>query len=477
MLYRKKERKIRLRIYLGYNLFMGFFSNFLNLYKKNSGTNAGGISSKNIFRMFSQGIINNVGASKAYSIYNKTSAVGDAVDMIATRFSDITPVILTDKNEPVENETVQTSLKQPNSLESYREFAINVSTNFLLDNNCYLQVLGNIKSKPIGIYNIPNDQVSFEEKENNACLSVNTTGLWEFLKDIFYLNMKEGRFFSKSNLKEMYIIKGFNQTLNRFTGVNKLSSVFQDTEVIQKSLGSQVSNLKGGFNSSNLISVDTDDQEAIEQFKKDIQTNQSGPNNNGKALIVRGKTVDIKKIEQSNKDMQHVENKKDSRLSIFSRFQIPAPMVDQSSQTYDNYHTALISLYDNAVLPLADVIFEKITKIFQDRGLLQKNERITYDKKSINALQSRMIKDVQEISKAQILTTNELRNSIGYKSLSEGGDFLYMSSTLTPIAKDEDLEEGKSLAKKAEFFTSCENESIEREIIEDAWNQYKKLTD
>ena len=388
----------------------------------------------------------------AYEKYEKISALGDAVDMIAERFADISPIIIDKDGSVIEVEEVQKILSNPNPLNSYSEFANTMAVNFLLTRNAFVEVLGFFKTKPSEIHNVCSSAVTINEETNSALFSVNLSGFYSFLSGNFSMDTDNYRILNSNQIKEIYHSRGYSKQSSGLFANNKVSSVKKDLDILNSSLLHVKNLLEKGFSAGSVINVDTEDREAFEQFKKDIATNFSGSGNKGKALVAKGNSVGYTKIDQSNKDMESLKNKQDSRESIYQRFDIPKPLIDSSSQTYSNYQTALFALYDNAVLPLAHKLYQTLTKIFIDRGMLKDGQRITYNANSIPALQIRRNEEIKLLKETDILTINELRSKVGYEGVSDGGDDIYINASNVPIGKDLFTEDNLSERKKKFLF-------------------------
>jgi len=287
-----------------------------------------------------------------------------------------------------------------------------------------------------------------------------------------------GRILNQTKLKEIYQVRSFYQTSQTFKSPSYGTSIKRNIDVIDQALTKLVSEFANGFSGGGLISVSTDDQEAYEQFVRDFRTYYEGPNNANKTLLVKGDKVDYKETSQSNHDMQVVDNKKDSKKTVTQRFNIPIALLDQQSQTYNNLQTAQFSLYTSAVLPMANLIFETFTDIFQARKsgnapILPENQRITFDENSIPALQLRKNEELKTLKDVGVLTINEIRARAGYEKLT-GGDVLYQPATLLPVGTDRFTEDNLETPRK-KFYEHLAGSGYEEKEIDVYWNEYQAI--
>jgi HK97 family phage portal protein len=456
---------------------MGLFDYF-----KKSNAIAGSINNLQIFDWIKSGIDQSTSAQSGYSAYQFNSDIGLCVDLIASEFASIKPIVVDDLGNIVDNfdQNIKRFFNNPNPIDSYVDFALNLASNYLLNKNAFILVDGLVTQSPKSIFVVPNTKINITEKTNRLEYNINTTGAFAFMQSSLALRTYDekqeflGRIIEeRTKLKELYQVRGFYQNSNTILSPSYISSLNRNLEVIDQSMVKLVTKLKKGFSSDELINIDTDDQEAFERFRQDIKNYYSGAGNTGSALIARGQKVDVKSITPSNRDMQTLENKRDSKNAIYQRYKIPQPLIDQQSQTYNNYQTALYSLYDSAVLPLAKTIFAQYTKIFKDRNLLKESQHITYDKNSIDALQLRQNEEIKILKDIGVLTINELRAKAGYEQI-EGGDSIYQPATNLPIGVDQYTDDNLETPKK-KFYEDLENSGFDKSEIDKYWDEHKNI--
>jgi len=375
------------------------------------------------------GISEFVGPTAAYHTYNFNSAVSDAVDRIVQKAMNLRPIIENADGSIDKEHDVLGFLRKPNKLQNYKDFMETVTTNYLLNKNSYMEVLGNINSAPIDIYGLKNTWVNITEKTNAALYQVNVTGLYTFLRGSLNLTLETGRILSNDNLRELLHAKGFTFSFGVLKAVSILSSIEREAGMIDQANNHNLSLLEKGFNAVGVFNVNTQDNDGYERFVKDVKNRYTGSGNAGRPLTVQGEDVKYTPFGQTNKDMEYTKSRETARQTVFQRFEIPKPIMEGSSQTYSNYLTAQTALYDDAIFPLVEKIFASLTDLFVNRKMLKDNQFITFDGSEVPALQLRRNEELKALRQAFILSLNELRKIAGKEEV-PGGDIILVPSNL-----------------------------------------------
>jgi hypothetical protein len=99
--------------------------------------------------------------------------------------------------------------------------------------------------------------------------------------------------------------------------------------------------------------------------------------------------------------------------------------------------TAVLMLYDQSVLPLANTLFAGLSKFLLPRYKLDpKLFKITFNPDSITALMQRRLNEIEQRVKMNIETKNELRALLPNRDDQKGGDILYQPANLVPLGTD-----------------------------------------
>lgn len=382
----------------------------------------------------------NITPQKAFGFYRKNSSVATAVDMIADSFEQIEPILKFSDGTIAEASPVLDLLKNPNSFMTWSDFAARIARHYLLTNECPLFAIGAINLSPSEIYPIKPTMLSI------------TTGQNEFV-DVFYVGQGIGtgeyrRQIAKQRisryydgpLKELYRIMGFTSAPNEGRADSPLQAAALETNQQIKGRIHNMKLLDNGGRLSLLIvfgdEVINDDQH--KERTQRINETFSGPENAGRIGVISGGDVkEIKEMGVTQKDMDYAELDKIAGQAIYFRYKIPLPLITTSAATFNNFRTAIEMLYDFAVLPLADKLFNGLSRFLLPRFGIDLNQaEITYNPDSLQALKARRLDELKLKKDIGIETINELREAIPNRGPIEGGDLLYQSATLIPVGSD-----------------------------------------
>jgi HK97 family phage portal protein len=183
----------------------------------------------------------------------------------------------------------------------------------------------------------------------------------------------------------------------------------------------------GMFSSSSEIPL-TDEQ--FERLQNQVNMYFSGPNNAGRPML--GENLKFEPMITSNRDMDYATLVKNARTAIYGQFRIPLPMVNSDSQTYSNYETSQVALYDRAVLPMARFIYGQLGKALLYRyGRDWQRYEIRYEETDISGLQMRRSEVVKLRKQIGVNTVNELRTQLGDEPV-DGGDVILRPANEIP---------------------------------------------
>jgi hypothetical protein len=141
----------------------------------------------------------------------------------------------------------------------------------------------------------------------------------------------------------------------------------------------------------------------------------------------------------SNKDMDFLELKKEVANAIYKNLKIPLALVNTETMTLDNVTRSMLMFYDNAVLPIANRIFNELSNFLLPRYGNNDNLILTYDEGDIIALEPRRNEQLKVLKDMGIFTINQLRAKVGADPL-VGGNAIYGQSSQIPMATDPDDE-------------------------------------
>jgi len=172
------------------------------------------------------------------------------------------------------------------------------------------------------------------------------------------------------------------------------------------------------------------------QLLTDLNNRFQGAGNAGRPMLLEG-DFDWKEMGMSPKDMDFMNLKHMSATSIALCFGVPSQLVGvPDAQTYSNVAEARLALYEETIIPHLKLIQSDLNEWLIP--MFNENIRFEYMLESIPALAERKRKTYENVTSAVregIMTRNEAREVIGLSPI-EGGDDIYISSTLFPLGSE-----------------------------------------
>lgn len=403
------------------------------------------VSISNIFSDLSRGKWRRVDSIAAMSFFEKNGVLHDAVMKIAKRFASIKPIIKTKSGDIIDQHRVLKFLNHPNESQTYLDFARDLAVYYLVSGSSCIFINGSnnrsfavdYKVRPFDLYVCPTPYISqFSDKVVN--FRVDSSSLKDsFMNGVFTEN--SGRFFRKSGGELVYKTNFVNPSItDNLLASSCLSPIFYEIEQLNSGNEHNISLLLNGVSLSGVFSVNNSSPDYLDQLKKDLGSYFSGTSGAGKYLVSSGSSITFAPVTATNKDMQYGELKEAARKVIYNYYEIPLALVDNSASTMNNLQTSQIAIYDNAVLPLADVLFSFLTEIFLNRKALNDGEYLSYEESMITSLKERRWEEIKQKSKTNALTPNELRAELGYDPV-DGGDSIYRNGADVPIGSDTNI--------------------------------------
>jgi HK97 family phage portal protein len=355
----------------------------------------------------------NDNSSEFLTYYNSNSAVSTAIKLLSDNVKTIPFVVQNQKGEFDYKHPVLELLNNPNPFTSGELFESELVSYYLLTGNNYLNIIGS--TKPVELYNLNPRSISIIAGTNGF------PNLYQYSP-----NNSQGQIFKKvdtkffaNQLSELTHLKNFNPNYSNsnLCGVSELKAC--EIEIALHNLANihNYSLLKNQARPSGLITYKGDsplNDEQIEAITHTLRQSLAGASNSGKATFLSG-DFNWTQLSESMKDMDFATLYRRSAESIYNTLKIPLPLVIPDNMTLANMETAKANLYDNAIVPLKKTICSFLTKSIMPR--YKDGSIITFDESEIEVLKPREVTNALEISKAGILTRDEIRTSIGYDVL------------------------------------------------------------
>lgn len=372
----------------------------------------------------------------AIHLYNESSAVSVPINGIAEPFSGITPVLM--DRTTGEMTTQHPAIDLINSPSPYYDRSLFLETlgkNYLITNESYVVMLGNISRPPLELQPISPKNVSVMPAEDGASGSMLISGV-SLTGNYTRLTERRRVRYIDGSLRELTQIRGYSTKDNGLLrGESKLVSAAAEARQHIQGNKHNISLLENGGRLSLMFHNSADlDQDDYDVLKSRIKAQFGG--NAGAIGVTSGGDLTVEEFGVNNKDMDFAILQDAARTACALTYRYPLPLINVSASTLNNYREAKLALYDDAVLPLADKIFTGLSHALLPRfGLDRARYVITYNIDEITALKLRRNEELKLRKELAVETDNELRQMIGREPLA-GGDDLYKPANMVPVGTD-----------------------------------------
>lgn len=399
----------------------------------------------NIFDTLSSTGFNQINAWQAIRYYDNIAPIGTAIDIITDELKTIVPKYFTGKK--FEDHPVISLFMHPNADETFQEFFKKYSTFYKITGNTFLMATGAISKPPAELVVLPPQFVSSTTATDGYPLSYQFSlgGSGGTFTETFSRIEEKGRFryVNEDQTRELWHVKNFNAAANDSFGKPPLLPIYYELE---QYLHASVHNLslleKGGRLSGALISKGPLTDEQFARAQEQVDKKLAGSKNAGRIMIGEG-DMDFKEMSSNNKDMDFRNLKKDDAIAIYNRLRIPLPLISPDHMTMSNYEQARLALYDNAVLPDAQTLYEELTVFLAPRyGWDPEKQGVTYDESTIQALQLRRNEEVKLRKEISVNEVDEMRSLLGDDPLPGGiGKVVLISGNTKELGSEEEEDE------------------------------------
>ena len=388
-------------------------------------------------------------AFTAVRLFNRTAPLNNAVDILASEVAALIPQVVGIKNrdEVFPEHPVLKLLNTPNTDSTTNELLYAITAFFLITGNSYLVATGQVNKPPLELTTAFPQQITIQSGSEDGLPEL-ITNQTEFRVINFKREEVDRRFrFYNDDVREIWQIKRFNPNVQELSGQSLSISILREIDQYNQSSIHNLSLLRRGGRPSGIMMMNslvgkdnkihppaTDEQR--ERLKEQLDNFIAGAQNAGQILAVSGTNMKWENLITSNRDMDFAELKKDVRNTIYNKFGIPLPFVNPEDQTFANMGLAKEQLYDNAVIPLADRLFNELDIFLMPRyGTTSQDRRLTYNASIIPALQNRKAREAESRKRLGVFTDNELRATLGVEPY-EGGDIIYKPANEVPVGED-----------------------------------------
>lgn len=391
---------------------------------------------------------------QAWLLYQNVAPFAKIVDLIADGVASLTPVVQIE-GKPIDGHPILNFLSRPGMNRTRKRFIKELTVQMLVTGTGYVHVMGNPAMPPLAMDCLKSQFLNpFPGPDNWPKMYSYSEGTRSirFNRDD---NPRDPRFIDDMGLGELVPIYDSDGTW-RGIGLPRLNAIRNDVELRLKGIVHNSSLLDNGARIGGVLSFKEGmDENQQEQVAALFRAQASGAMNAGKVLVTSGGAMDFQALMQSAKDMDFAKLIEIVEDSMASRFNVPVTLFRTGAQTNNNYETAWNILYDQAVMPTFQIVYESLAQIFTER--LQQPIEIVHDSLTNPILARQAASRSTELFGAKLISRNEARQIIGYEPVL-GGDKIFGPMGEIPVA--EDFFTGLDDAASAADFQSRQREEI-----------------
>lgn len=376
-------------------------------------------------------------------MYMDAMPLFNAVDMRARNFSQI-PIRVWDKSkkEFIDDHPVLKLLENPNADVTGSEFLYQYASYFDITGDSFLFAGGRVENPPLEIATVPPHSITFATGQRFGILhvpdSITVTqqglGAARFIAEEVDGTIR----FYQDEGKELWHSRQFNplRSATNFWGMSRAKPIFLEIQQYLSGNNTNWSMLKRGSRIS--MAWVNKREEALTEIQWDrIQEEAqkySGDMNVGGTPVLDG--MEVTAMSQTNRDMEFKALQEAMLARISNIYGIPLPLLLDSSMTLNNLETSMLQLFDNAVIPLTNYLYDELTNFILKRYPDSEDLIFKFNEGDITALRVRIIENADRQNKINVNTIDEIRTLIGDEALESGGDVIMRPATLIPVGED-----------------------------------------
>ena len=387
-------------------------------------------------------------AHQAMRMYRRTSAVSIPVNMIAEPFSELACILENmETGEQERSAPILDLLRRPHESFSRQLFFEALGKYYLIAGEAGVVGLGTPGRPPVGL--VPMNPANFDTTQDS------TTGMPALYRvegatlNGIYKPQNQGgiRRFMNSNLRELKVFRNFSTRDNSILrGQSPLVSAARDVRQQIQGDDYNISLLeKGGRTTLMFQFTNSLDPETFQERKAEIMSQFTGPQQAGKPIVTHGGQLDVKDASGTPRDMEFSDLRKSTAERIMATYKVPLVLASTDGATFSNMDAAVLMLWNDAVIPLANRIFGELGEWLLPRFDMDPSIwRLTGDFDKVDTLKTNRVAQLQARVDLGLETINELRDGIPGREDVEGGDELLVSgalSTLEQLTAEEELDE------------------------------------
>jgi HK97 family phage portal protein len=374
-------------------------------------------------------------------MYQQSSAVATAVDIIAQEVEQIHPVVSTADGTLDDSHPILDLLRNPNDRnESYSDLIGELARNWLLTHDTFVYAGGTVSRPPVELFAVKPSIVNVTSGMNDGypmryLISDGSPAKGNYTQE--YVRGLGYRYYN-GKMRELWQIRGYSSKSSSTCGDSPLKAVCLDVYQQIRGRIHNVKLLENGARPTMVVSFEGEStsQEEFDARVQSIKEQLAGADNAGKIAVVDGGTA-VSPVSGSNRDMDFAKLDEAASRAVYNRYKIPLPLISSEASTFNNMESAVAHLYDFAVLPAVNKILSSLSMFLMPRfGEDPRKIRLAYNEEDIRALRRRRVDELKARKELGVETINEIREGMPNREPIDGGDTLYQAANLVPVGQD-----------------------------------------
>lgn len=373
-----------------------------------------------------------------FNVYKQSSAVSVPINLIAENLGKITPILQNRETDETERKhEVLDRLRRPHPMFPQARFFETLGKYFLIAAEAPIVALGAETKGPVQIQPVnPKTMSPVADMQTGLPKSWHITG--QTLTGVYTAKPRDfGSQFRNGADRVLKTIIGFSTDDDSvMRGQSKLVSAARDVWQSIEGAKYNINLLRQGGRASLVFHFKNSMKRPEFLETRDLILDQvEGADNAGRVLVTKGGEMDVKDLSANNRDMEFQEGQKGAREVLAQVFKVPIVLTSTDAATFNNYENAILTLWDDAVIPLATTLLEAMSIwLFPRYGLDPDVWRLYFDEEKIEVLRARKLKERSERAKSGLESINEIRKSMPGAEPADGGDEILVSGTLQPLS-------------------------------------------
>jgi HK97 family phage portal protein len=385
----------------------------------------------------------NISSSKAYATdgYQRCVIVARCVEIISQSIATI-PVKVEVNGAEVEKHPLLTLLKKPNPVQSGTSLLEAYLSFYLITGNGFIEALRASSGEPKELYVWP----SFPMKSVEPRAGFVPLGY--VYDDGVPAHARTWDVDPLTGYSDLLQIKTFNP-MDPFYGLSPVATAAFAVDQHNEANTWNMRLLQNASVPQGALCIKqqlTEGQYA--KFKAELEESYTGAKNARRPMILSGDMA-WQTMALSPLEMDWLNGKKMSSQDIAAAFGVPTQVIPiPGEQTFANYEQARLALWQDTVVPLAEKVYEELSRWFSQMYGEKIEIKLKLDK--VPALEPSRVAKWTVIQAATFLTLNEKREALDMEPMKDvrGADQLYMPNTAVALQSTKDIESSMTDVQK-----------------------------